>query len=77
MNTKTLTQNLTDPLDIKHAIEKKAGLTTGAIRQLADSLGVTSAAISQNIHGHRKQQHIIQGIANHLGQPVHGFNPQP
>ena len=75
MNTKTQT-NLTDPVDIKHAIEKRAGVTTGAVKQLAISLGISAPALSQNIHGHRKQEYILQGIADHIGHPVHGVYPE-
>lgn len=69
------TQNLVDHTDIRHAIERKGG-GRGAIKRLATSMGLNSSTIvTMNISGARRQEKVLQGIADFLGQPVHGVCP--
>jgi hypothetical protein len=65
-------QNLTDPLEIKHALERKLGY--GAIKQIASCCGVTSSAVSKIIR-HRGSKKVLKCVATTIGQPVHGIMP--
>lgn len=69
--------NLTDPIDIKHAIERKGG-GYGALGRLARQLGVHRVTLSKNISNSpsaRRQPEILKKLATYLGQPVHGVRP--
>ena len=69
-------KNLTSHIDIRHAIERVDGKPTGAINRLAARLGLNSPTIvSMNISGARRQEDVLQGIADFLGQPVYGVLP--
>ncbi|WP_028579412.1 hypothetical protein [Desulfogranum japonicum] len=73
MDTKT--KNLTSHDEIRQTIHKKGG-GWGAINRLAELLGLNSATIvTMNISGARRQKNVLQGIADFLGQPVHGVCP--
>jgi len=71
--------NLTDPMEIKHALERKLGY--GAVKKTAAACGVTLPAISNTIHGQRGKsgrpgnKGLLQHLANVIGQPVHGVAP--
>ena len=71
--------NLSDPMEIRHALERKLG--RGAVKKIADDCGVSPPAVSNTIHGHRGQSGrpgnagILQYLANVIGQPVYGVDP--
>ncbi len=68
-------KDLTNHGEIRIAIQQKGG-GWGAINRLAESMGLNSATIiTMNISGARRQEKILQGIADFLGQPVHGVCP--
>ncbi len=66
-------ENLTDPMAIKHALERKLGY--GALNKLANNIGVSQPAVSNTINGKRHSRKILLYIANLLGQPVRGVAP--
>lgn len=72
-------KNLTNPLEIKHALERKLG--RGAVKIVANECGVSSPAISNTIHGRRGKsgrpgnKGLLQYIANLIEQPVYGVAP--
>jgi hypothetical protein len=71
--------NLTDPLEIRHALERKLG--RGAVKIIAAQCNVSPPSVSNTIHGHRGQSGrpgnagILQHIANIIEQPVYGVTP--
>ncbi len=66
-------QNLTTANEIFHAFLIKD--SRNALSKFADSSGFTRPNISQHIHGHRKNQKILQQIANHLACGIYGVMP--
>ncbi len=68
-----MAKNLTTPDEIIHAFLIKDSV--GAISKFADTTRFSRAYISQHIHGHRKNQKILQCIANHLGCGIYGVMP--
>ena len=69
-------QNLTDALDIKHALEKKLGY--GALQLVADVHAVKLPIVSNAISGRRRSPRdmkILAWIAAEIGQPVLGVLP--
>ena len=67
------TENLTDPIAIKYAMERKGGY--GAITKLADMINGEKSNMSACIRGKRSTKRYLQAIANYIGQPVHGVKP--
>lgn len=65
--------NLTDPLEIKHALERSMG--AGAMTKLADREGVTRSAITNAVKGKRPGSHLLKVIAEQIGQAVYGITP--
>ena len=65
--------NLTDPMEIKHALEKSMG--GGALSKLAKREGVSRSTVTNAIKGKRPGSHLLQVIADQIGQPVYGTNP--
>jgi len=66
-------QNLTDPLDIKHALERKLGY--GAIKKIADKCAVSLPTASNALAGRRRNTTVLTYAAKMIGQPVHGVTP--
>ena len=66
--------NLTDPMDIRHALERKLG--NGALTIFANAHGYSLAYISQTVAGERGNTSVLQAIANCIGQPVRGVLPR-
>lgn len=66
-------KNLTKPLEIRHALERKHG--DGAVQKVANKLGVSGPCISATIHGNRCNPVVIQHLANEAGCPVYGVVP--
>ena len=66
-------ENLSDPMAIKHALERK--LDYGAMNELANNIGVSQPAVSNTIARKRHSRKILLYIANLLGQPVRGVAP--
>ena len=65
--------NLTDPMEIKHALEKSMGV--GALSKLARREGVSRSTVTNAIKGKRPGSPLLQVIADQIGQPVYGANP--
>lgn len=66
-------RNLTDPLEIKHALERRFG--SGAQTIFAKAHGFTLQHVNMNIRGDRKSEIVLGALARDLGQPVHGVLP--
>lgn len=66
-------KNLTDPEEIIHAFLIKD--SRHAISRFADNSGFSRPYISQHIHGHRKNQQLLQMMADHLGCGIYGVMP--
>lgn len=68
--------NLTDSMDIRHALERKLGY--GAIQKVADAKGVRAPIVHNAMTGKRRSKRdveIIAYIASLIDQPVLGVNP--
>lgn len=61
-------QNLTDPLDIKHALERKLGY--GALRKIAGKCEVSPPEVTNVVYGRRRNKGVLAAIAQIIGQPV-------
>lgn len=68
-------KNLTDPIDIRYAIERKGG-GRGSLTRLAKKIKTHRESLSMNISGTRRQEAILKHIATYIGQPVHGVEPE-
>lgn len=68
------TINLTDPMDIRHALERKLG--NGAMTIFANAHGYSLAYISQTVSGERGNRSVLQALATCIGQPVRGVLPR-
>jgi hypothetical protein len=66
-------RNLTDPMEIKHALERKLG--HGAQTIFAETNGFTLQHVNMNIRGERNNEAILGLLAQCIGQPVHGVAP--
>ena len=69
-----MTNNLTDPMEIRHALERKLG--NGALTIFANAHGYSLSYISQTVAGDRGNKDVLQAIASCLGQPVRGVSPR-
>ena len=65
--------NLTDPMEIKHALERSMG--AGALSKLANREGVSRSTVTNAVKGKRPGSPLLQVIAKQIGQPVHGVTP--
>lgn len=68
--------NLTDSMDIRHALERKLGY--GAIQKVADAKGVRAPIVHNAMTGRRRSERditILAYIASIVEQPVLGVNP--
>ncbi|MDR3631454.1 MAG: hypothetical protein P4L42_14080 [Desulfocapsaceae bacterium] len=65
--------NLTDPLEIKYALERQLGY--GALNKIAIVCGVSPPSVSNTIRKRRSSRKVLACIANIIGQPVHGIAP--
>ena len=75
MNTDSLAnQDLTDPMEIRHALERKLG--SGAMTTFATAHGYSLGYISQTISGERGNRDVLQALASCLGQKVRGVAPR-
>lgn len=70
----TETANLTDPMEIRHALERKLG--NGAMTIFATAHGYSLPYISQTISGERSNQRLLEALASCIGQPVRGVMPR-
>lgn len=66
--------NLTDPMEIRHALERKLG--NGALTIFATAHGYSLAYISQTIAGARGNESVLEALASCLGCPVRGVLPR-
>ena len=66
-------KNLTDPLEIRHALERKLG--NGAVTIFAKKHNYSLPYMSQTISGERSAEHVLRLMANCLGCRVHGVFP--
>ncbi|MDX9893897.1 MAG: hypothetical protein RBS34_00530 [Desulfofustis sp.] len=66
--------NLTDPMEIRHALERKMG-GVGSLTNFAREHGYSVSYISQTISGERSNLHVLELLATRIGQPVHGVRP--
>ena len=69
-----LPNNLTDPMEIRHALERKLG--NGALTIFANAHGYSLPYISQTVAGERGNEEVLRAIASCLGQPVRGILPR-
>lgn len=67
-------KNLTTPEEIIHAFLVKG--SRDALSKFASKSKWSRPYISQNIHGHRRNDQVLLEIANHLGCGVYGVMPQ-
>lgn len=65
--------NLTDPMEIKHALELKLG--RGAQTIFARTHGFTLQHVNMVIRGERGNEVILGFLAQCIGQPIHGVDP--
>ncbi len=65
--------NLTDPMEIKHALERSMG--AGALSKLASREGVSRSTVTNAVKGKRPGSPLLQVIADQIGQPVYGITP--
>lgn len=65
--------NLTNPMEIKHALERSMG--AGALAKIATREGVSRSTVTNAIKGKRPGSALLQVIAKQIGQPVHGVTP--
>jgi len=65
--------NLTDPMSIKHALERKLGY--GALRKIAGQCEVSPPEVSNVVSGRRRNMTILTVIAQTVDQPVRGVCP--
>jgi len=66
-------ENLTDPLEIKYALERQLGY--GALNKIAMACGVSPPSVSNTINKRRCCKKVLTCIANTIGQPVYGIAP--
>lgn len=66
-------ENLTDPLEIKYALERQLGY--GALNKIAVACGVSPPSVSNTINKRRYSKKVLTCIANTIGQSVHGIAP--
>jgi len=72
LNTTPL-RNLTDPMEIKHALERKLG--RGAQTIFSGAHGYSLQHVNMVIRGERNNKEILGLLAQCIGQPVHGVAP--
>lgn len=71
---KTPKNNLTDPMEIRHAMERKLG--SGALTIFAKVHGYSLPYISQTVAGERNNPALLEAIATCIGCPVRGVLPR-
>ncbi len=69
------TKNLTDPVDILYAMQKKFG-KRGVLTWFADKHGYSKGYMSLTMNGDRCNPEIIQLFANYLDCTVYGIEPE-
>ena len=65
--------NMTDPLEIKHALERALG--SGAMSRIAEEKGVSRSTVTNVVKGRRPGSPLLPYMAGVIGQPVHGVGP--
>lgn len=50
--------------------ERKAALGHGAVKEIADALGLSRPHVSQVLNGHRRDRKVEVAAARKLGKPV-------
>lgn len=66
--------NLTSPDQIYVAFIQKGGRK--AMAAYAKKAGISGVTLSHNVHGRRRQEKVLQGIANYLGCGVYDIMPE-
>lgn len=62
----------------ENALEIRSKLILSGVsgNDIAKQLGVSRQAVSQTIYGKSKSPQILQALANAIGEPVYGVEPE-